>query len=227
MSTRSFAALAALGLTLVACGRGSVPQGTSATQTEDEKTFYAMGQTMGRAISGWQLTPAELESLKKGIVDGVAAQVDFDTTTWEPKIQALAQGRMTRAAQALKAKGQAFLDKAAQESGAVKTASGLVYRTLKPGSGASPSDSNTVKVHFEGKLADGHVFDSSLKRGQPITFTVGQVLPCWREGVQRMKVGERAQTACPSDLAYGDRGRPPVPGGAAVSFEFELLEIVK
>jgi len=132
----------------------------------------------------------------------------------------------TPAAPAAAAGGQAFLDKAAAEPGATKTSSGLIYRELKPGTGASPKASDVVKVHYRGTLTDGTEFDSSYKRNVPATFPLGQVIPCWTEGVQRMKVGGMSQFVCPSSIAYGDRGSPPViPGGATLVFEVELLGI--
>ena len=101
-----------------------------------------------------------------------------------------------------------------------------MYSTIKAGSGASPKATDTVMVHYHGTLVDGKVFDSSVKRGKPISLALNQVIPCWTEGVQRMKVGEKARLVCPSDLAYGDAGRPPtIPPGATLIFEVELLEI--
>jgi FKBP-type peptidyl-prolyl cis-trans isomerase FkpA len=121
---------------------------------------------------------------------------------------------------------QAYLDKAASEPGAVKTASGLVYRELRTGTGASPAASDTVKVNYRGTLVDGTEFDSSYKRNEPISFPLSGVIPCWTEGVQKMKVGGRSQLVCPSGIAYGERGSPPViPGGATLIFEVELLGI--
>jgi FKBP-type peptidyl-prolyl cis-trans isomerase FkpA len=128
--------------------------------------------------------------------------------------------------QAPAASGQAYLDKAAAEPGAVKTASGLVYRELRAGTGASPAASDTVKVNYRGTLVDGTEFDSSYKRNEPISFPLSGVIPCWTEGVQKMKVGGKSQLVCPSSIAYGDRGSPPViPGGATLIFEVELLSI--
>ena len=119
-----------------------------------------------------------------------------------------------------------YLDKAAAEPGAVRTASGLVYRELKTGTGASPKATDTVKVHYRGTLVDGTEFDSSYKRNEPAQFPLNQVIPCWTEGVQKMKVGGKSQLVCPSGIAYGDGGRPPViPGGATLVFEVELLGI--
>jgi FKBP-type peptidyl-prolyl cis-trans isomerase FkpA len=121
---------------------------------------------------------------------------------------------------------QAYLEKAAAEPGATKTSSGLVYRELKPGTGASPKVSDIVKVNYRGTLVDGTEFDSSYKRNEPATFPLGQVIPCWTEGVQKMKVGGKSQLVCPSSIAYGERGSPPViPGGATLIFEVELLGI--
>ena len=122
--------------------------------------------------------------------------------------------------------GGAYLEKAAAEPGAVKTPSGLIYRELKAGTGASPNASDMVKVHYRGTLVDGTEFDSSYKRNEPISFPLNGVIPCWTEGVQKMKVGGKSQLVCPSSIAYGDSGRPPViPGGATLIFEVELLGI--
>jgi len=121
---------------------------------------------------------------------------------------------------------QAYLDKAAAEPGATKTASGLVYRELRAGNGPSPKASDTVKVNYRGTLLDGTEFDSSYKRNEPISFPLSGVIPCWTEGVQKMKVGGKSQLVCPSSIAYEDRGSPPViPGGATLIFEVELLGI--
>jgi len=121
---------------------------------------------------------------------------------------------------------KAYLEKAAAEPGAVRTASGLVYRELRAGTGASPNASDTVKVHYRGTLVNGTEFDSSYKRNEPATFPLNQVIPCWTEGVQKMKVGGKSQLVCPSSIGYGDRGAPPdIPGGATLIFEIELLGI--
>jgi FKBP-type peptidyl-prolyl cis-trans isomerase len=125
-----------------------------------------------------------------------------------------------------KKKGQEFSDNVAKETGATKTESGIVIRTIKPGAGASPTADDIVKVHYEGKLIDGTVFDSSIG-GEPVEFPLSRVVPCWTEGLQKMKKGEKAQIVCPSSLAYGDAGQPPIPPGATLSFEVELLDFHK
>ena len=198
-----------------------------AGKTEDEKTVYAIGTMMGRQISGFGLSPSELEALKQGVADAAAAKKpEIEIETYGPKIQAFAQSRTAKAAEAEKAKAAAFTDNAAKEAGAVKTASGLVFKTITPGTGKSPVASDLVKVHYHGTLTTGEVFDSSVKRGEPVDFALNAVIPCWTEGVQKMKVGEKARLVCPSSIAYGDQGRPPqIPGGATLVFEVELLAI--
>lgn len=117
---------------------------------------------------------------------------------------------------------------AAKEPGAVVTKSGLVYRALTEGKGASPGASDKVKVHYLGTLADGTEFDSSYKRGEPIEFPLNRVIPCWTEGVQLIKVGGKAKLTCPPGIAYGSRGAGGViPPNATLQFEVELLGIAK
>jgi FKBP-type peptidyl-prolyl cis-trans isomerase FkpA len=120
---------------------------------------------------------------------------------------------------------KAYLEKAAAEPGAQKTASGLVYRDVTAGSGASPKATDTVKVHYRGTLINGKEFDSSYGHA-PAEFPLNRVIPCWTEGVQKMKVGGKARLVCPSSIAYGEGGAPPdIPGGATLVFEIELLGI--
>jgi len=120
----------------------------------------------------------------------------------------------------------AAIDASAKEAGAVVTASGLVYRSLKDGTGASPKASDTVKVNYRGTFPDGREFDSSYKRNQAIEFPLGNVIKCWTEGVQRMKVGGKAKLTCPATIAYGERGAGgTIPPNATLLFEVELLAI--
>ena len=116
---------------------------------------------------------------------------------------------------------------AAAETGAVVTASGLVFKSIKDGSGASPKASDTVKVHYKGTFPDGKEFDSSYKAGGPIEFPLSGVIKCWIEGVQMMKVGGKAKLTCPADIAYGARGAGGglIPPNATLVFEVELLGI--
>jgi FKBP-type peptidyl-prolyl cis-trans isomerase FkpA len=125
-----------------------------------------------------------------------------------------------------KAASLEYLVTAAAEAGAVKTASGLIYRELLAGTGVSPSAFDFVRVHYRGTLVNGTEFDNSYSRGEPATFRLSEVIGCWTEGVQRMRVGGKARLVCPAHLAYGDAGNPDVPGGATLIFEIELVGIV-
>jgi len=121
----------------------------------------------------------------------------------------------------------ATLEAAAKEAGAVVTPSGLVYRSLKDGTGSSPKYSDIVKVNYRGTFPDGKEFDSSYKRNQASEFPLSNVIKCWTEGVQRMKVGGKAKLTCPASIAYGERGAAggKIPPGATLLFEIELLGI--
>ena len=114
----------------------------------------------------------------------------------------------------------------AKEPGATVTPSGLIFRSLKDGSGDSPAATDTVKVHYRGTFPDGREFDSSYKNGGPIEFPLNRVIKCWTEGVQRMKVGGKSRLTCPASIAYGERGAGNViPPNATLQFEVELLAI--
>src|SRR5262249_27065373 len=143
----------------------------------------------------------------KGLSDtATGGQPAFPIDSYGPKLDAFAQARAASRSGEEKAKSQAFREKAAGEAGAGQLNSGLIYKTLKPGNGASPKVTDVVRVHYTGTLTDGKVFDSSVQRGEPAEFPLNGVIPCWTEGVQKMKVGEKARLVCPSAIAYGDRG---------------------
>jgi FKBP-type peptidyl-prolyl cis-trans isomerase FkpA len=220
-------------LLVAACAKNEPAPAASAspaaTMTEEQKTLYAAGLILGRNLEPMALTPAEIEIVAKGIADAATGKTpQVELQTYGPKVQEFLQARQAARAGGEKTKGQDFATKAAGEAGAEKTASGLVYTALTAGTGASPKATDTVKVHYRGTLTDGKEFDSSYKRGEPVEFPLNGVIPCWTEGVQKMKVGGKARLVCPSDIAYGDQGRPPViPGGATLVFEVELLEIKK
>lgn len=184
---------------------------------------------VGRNLAALNLTPSELEAAKRGLADAATGKTPIvDLQTYGPKLQAMAQSRMASLSQGEKDKGKAFCESAAKDAGASTTPSGLVFKTVQPGNGGSPKATDTVRVHYRGTLIDGTEFDSSIKRGQPAEFRLNEVIPCWTESVQKMKVGGKARLVCPSEIAYGDRGSPPtIPGGATLVFEVELLEIPK
>ena len=201
----------------------------SALKTEDDKTIYALGLSMSRAVTTLGLTEAELEILQQGLRDGaLGKEPKVDLQAYGPKIQQLAQQRLSAVGASEQKEAASFLEKAAKGKGVQKTASGILYKEEKAGSGESPSAESKVKVHYHGTLRDGAVFDSSVERGEPVTFPLGNVIPCWTEGLQTMKVGGKTRFWCPAKLAYGDRGAPPkIKPGAALVFDVELLGIEK
>ncbi len=198
-------------------------------KTDEQKTMYAIGLAISQSLATFKLSDSELELVKAGLTDGVLQHdKKVDLETFGPKIQQLAQSRAAAVAEAEKKTGEAFLEKAAAQKGATKTESGLVYSEIIPGSGEQPKATDKVKVHYQGTLTDGTVFDSSIQRGTPVSFALDQVIPCWTEGVQRMKVGGKSKLVCPSSIAYGDKGFPPtIKPGATLVFEIELLGIDK
>lgn len=195
--------------------------------TDDQKIVYAVGLSLAQQLSRLELSRAELELVKRALTDAAAGKPAIELNAWGPKINSFAQARMARAATQEKVRAKAYLDKAAAEPGSTRTPSGLVYRELAAGTGASPKATDKVKVQYRGTLVNGTEFDSSYKRNAPAEFPLNGVIPCWTEGVQRMKVGGKSRLVCPSEIAYGDRGSPPsIPGGATLIFEIELLGIV-
>jgi FKBP-type peptidyl-prolyl cis-trans isomerase FkpA len=204
-----------------------IPACTKEPKTDEQKAFYSLGVNINKQLSVFDMTPEELKYVQQGMSDAAAGKkLAVEPEANMQKLGQLAKARMTKAAEKQKAQAKPFLEKAAAEKGAKKTASGLIYKEIKAGTGISPKANDVVKVHYTGTLIDGKEFDSSVKRGQPVEFPLGQVLPCWSEGVSLMKVGGKAKLICPSDLAYGDFGRPPlIPGGATLIFEVELLDV--
>ena len=219
----------AAALMIAACFLAAVTASAADPKTDEEKTFYALGLALSRNLAQFNLTPAELALVQSGLADGVMKkEKDVNLDTFGPKIQELAKTRSAAAAATEKEAGKAYLAKAATEKGATKTKSGLIYSEIKAGKGDSPKATDKVKVHYHGTLTDGTVFDSSVKRGEPATFPLNGVIPCWTEGVQLMKPGGKAKLVCPSEIAYGDRGAPPtIKPGSTLVFEVELLEVVK
>jgi FKBP-type peptidyl-prolyl cis-trans isomerase FkpA len=204
---------------------------SGAPMTEDDKAILAFGAAVGQQVAAQikplNLSPAEMETLKKSLLASLAGEKPpYDIQQYGQLLSARAQKQAAVVAAAEKQKSAGFRDSAAAVPGAVKTASGLVYRTISPGTGSSPKATDVVSVHYHGTLPDGKVFDSSRQRGAPVEFALNQVIPCWTEGVQRMKVGETARLVCPSEIAYGDGGRgPDIAPGATLVFEVELLAI--
>ena len=211
---------------LPAVALAQAPSNTGVPQTDEEKTLYAVGLIMERSLRQFDLSPAELAIITRAVADAKAGKPAVELDEWGPKIQELANARGARIVAHEKETSSAYLAKAATEAGVIKTDSGIIYKQTAAGTGASPTASDRVKVHYRGTLINGTEFDSSYARNEPAVFPLGGVIRCWTEGVQRMKVGGKARLVCPSDLAYGDRGNEAIPGGAALIFDVELLEIV-
>ena len=197
--------------------------------TEEQKTLYAIGISVSRSLSVFDLSPAEFEYVKQGLTDarsGIKSEVEL--ASFNVKIQELAKSRRKALGEKQSAAGKDFLEQAAKEKGAIKTASGMVYTSLGEGKGEAPKAADLVKVNYRGTLIDGKEFDSSYKRGKPLEFKLDNVIKCWTEGVQKMKPGGKAKLVCPSNLAYGENGAGElILPGATLAFEVELLEIVK
>jgi len=196
-----------------------------ATPAEAEQAVYALGLSLWRGLAPLDLSPAEVEILMRGLEDASRGVPDVKAESVGPQLAALRKARAPRVLEKEKARAAEYLAKAEQEPGAVKTASGLVFFEVKPGTGQSPSAAATVRVSYRGTLADGSEFDRSS--GGPAAVRLSEVIPCWREGILRMKAGGKARLVCPPALAYGDRGLPNIPGGAALVFNLELVETVE
>jgi FKBP-type peptidyl-prolyl cis-trans isomerase FkpA len=194
--------------------------------TEEQKVIYALGLLMQQSLGQFDLSVTELDIIKRALTDAAAGKPAIDLDEFGPQIQPLATARRERVMAREKEASTAYLATAAAETGAVKTTSGLIYRELLAGTGASPTASDFVRVHYRGTLVNGTEFDSSYSRNEPAEFALRGVIGCWTEGVQRMRVGGKARLVCPADLAYGDTGTPNIPGGATIIFDIELLGII-
>jgi predicted PurR-regulated permease PerM/FKBP-type peptidyl-prolyl cis-trans isomerase len=212
--------------------KAAAPKAEPPRVQDDPRTLYGVGLAIARSLETFALSPAELEQVMKGVRDGVGgkAKMPFDQKL-QSSINDLARARAPKAAEKAAARekdaGAPYLAKMAKEPSARKTASGAIVIPTQEGSGASPKETDKVKVNYTGTLVNGTVFDSSQGRG-PAEFPLNQVVKCWTEALQLMKVGGKAKVVCPSAIAYGERGNPPViPGNAVLTFDVELLDIVK
>jgi FKBP-type peptidyl-prolyl cis-trans isomerase len=223
----------ALAVALVVCLAVAQPvhAGDPALETETDRILYALGFAVSQSVTPFQLTAEELKVVQSGFADAVLGndpRVVMETVG--PQIDTYLQQRMGEVAEREKAEGTAFQAKMAAEEGAETTDSGLIYRELKAGTGASPVATDTVKIDYKGTLSDGSVFDSSTEGPSPApaTFPLNRVIGCFGEGVQRMKVGGTSKLTCPPEIAYGDKGSAPrIAPGATIVFEVTLLEIVQ
>lgn len=192
--------LALVATMAVGCQKGADPK------TEEEKTFYSIGAMFGSRLTTLEMSDAELDSLTAGLRDAAkGAKQKADPMAYQEQIQNMFKSRMEKQASSVKKQGEDFLENFVKTEGATKTESGLAYKVITEGTGATPKETDIVKVHYHGTLINGEVFDSSVERGQEVSFPLNRVIRGWTEGVQLMKVGGKTKFVIPADLAYGDR----------------------
>ena len=222
----------------LACGSDSVNDTESTVtlssaaggvpETEDQKVLNALGQALSQNVVGAGLSDEELAFVQRGFSDAVLGHDALvDLSEYGPRIQEFMQQKAEGAAEGELVQATAFIEEQAAVAGAERTESGIVIQEITAGTGANPTAADTVQVHYHGMLRDGTVFDSSVDRGEPATFPLSGVIPCWTEGLQHIGVGGKSRLVCPPNLAYGPQGPPGIPGNAALVFEVELLDIVQ
>jgi len=216
-----------------ACLQAEDKAADSPFKTSTEKLSYSMGLDLGNYLKGME-GELDLDTLKMGIDDGFSgaepkmSQEDLAAVQEEfaAKMKAKQEEQLASMLEKNSAVGQSFLDENKKKEGVKITESGLQYEVITAADGPKPTAEDTVKVDYVGTLVDGTEFDSSIKRGEPAVFGVGQVIPGWSEALQLMAVGSKYRVVIPSDLAYGETGAPPViePNSVLV-FEIDLLGI--
>ena len=200
-----------------------------------DKLSYVLGMSLGQSLQASGVDSLEFDDFLSGvkvIFSGEDPKISAEQgnqilqTFFDKKKKEKEEAERIEKQKNLTA-GQEFLKKNAEESGVTVTPSGLQYKVIKDGEGNHPDPHSRVKCHYEGRLIDGQVFDSSYRRGTPTVFGLDQVIPGWTEGLQLMKVGSKYEFYIPADLAYGEVGVPGViPGNSALIFTVELLEVL-
>ena len=195
------------------------------TTSENFSPYYMLGAALSRNISEYDFDAYEIGEIIKGFSDGLnrhTISVDYD------KINQMIKEKKEVILRRNKAKGEEYLKKLMMEKNSTLLENGIVYIKRVGGKGPTPSDTDTVKVHYRGIFIDGTEFDSSYKRNQPAEFKLSSVIQCWRKALVKMRVGEKATIGCPSDVAYGDIGiERVIPPGSTLIFDVELIDIVK
>jgi len=199
------------------------------TPESRENMGYFFGYSFGNMLKQGGNEQVDLDMLMQGLQDSLANKTPDLTDEQQQaiiaQVQANQQRRQAEAGEAQRAAGESFLAENANREGVKTTESGLQYRIIEAGEGESPSADSTVRVHYEGRLIDGTVFDSSYERDEPAEFALNQVIPGWAEGLQFMQEGGEAELFIPSDLAYGPGGTRGIPPNSVLVFEVELLEV--
>jgi FKBP-type peptidyl-prolyl cis-trans isomerase FklB len=189
---------------------------------------YALGLSMAGFYKEQGISQINTALVTKALKDVQTGKPMLDDAQVNTCIMNFMQMKKGEAAAPNKKEGQTFLEANKKKDGVVTLPSGLQYKVVKEGTGPKPTASDRVKVHYQGSLLNGKVFDSSIERGEPATFGVSEVIPGWTEALQLMPVGSKWQLFIPSDLAYGDAGAgQDIKPGSTLLFDVELLEIVK
>lgn len=226
---RLAAAVALVGLVLAGCDK-QVAEKELELKTPAQKASYGIGLNMGRSLAQEGMNDLDSKAVALGIEDALAKKeqrlTDDQLMEAFGFLQKRAEERMTALADENAKSGKKFLEDNGKREGVTTTASGLQYEVLKKADGPQPKADDVVSVHYEGKLIDGTVFDSSVQRGAPIDLPVSGVIPGWVEGLQLMHVGEKYKLFIPSELAYGAQSPSPmIPANSVLVFELELLGI--
>ena len=196
--------------------------------TEHDRILFALGLRCANELRDFALDDSEIDLVERGIRAALlGGEIPINANAYPRKIKALRGQRHPAAVARERELARGYVERASREAGAVRSDSGVLLFTLLQGTGPSPTDGDTIRVHFHGKLRDGTVFDSSVDRGEARQMKLGRMFPCWREGVKTMKGGGRSRLVCPPDTAWGDAGTPRVPGGAALDIEIQLIAITK
>lgn len=189
---------------------------------------YALGLSMAGFYKEQGISDINTALVTKALKDVKSGKPLLDDAQINNCIVNFMQMKKGEAAEPFKKEGQAFLDSNKKQPGVVTLPSGLQYKVIKEGTGPKPAAGDKVKVHYQGSLINGKIFDSSIQRGEPITFGVSEVIPGWTEALQLMPVGSKWQLFIPSNLGYGDAGAgADIKPGSTLLFDVELLEIVK
>ena len=193
-----------------------------------DKISYALGLGIGQQIKSMNIENFSIEDFAKSISDVMEdKEKAFTSREAQVMLQEFFQKKQKEEAEKFIAEGKAYLDENAKKEGFTVTKSGLQYEVLQEGTGKSPKATDTVRCHYEGRLLDGSVFDSSYKRGEPADFGLNQVIPGWTEGVQLMKEGAKYRFTIPYLLAYGEQGAgASIPPFSTLVFDVELIKVL-
>lgn len=224
---RLAAAIALVGLVLAGCDQQAA---NVELKTSAQKASYGIGLNMGKSLAQEGMNDLDSKAVAQGIEDAIGKKpqrvTDEELTQAFTDLQKRSEERMAKLSEETLKAGKKFLEDNGKREGVVTTKSGLQYEVVKKADGPQPKATDVVTVHYEGKLTDGTVFDSSIQRGSPIDLPVNGVIPGWVEALQLMHVGEKIKLFIPSELAYGSQSpSPTIPANSVLVFDLELLGI--